>query len=411
MAVNTVSTAMGDDEHMASVRERTTKAGERVWAVLYRHGGKQTSRSFVTAKAAADFKALVDLLGPDKALKALADDAPDDRLTVAQLAEQFLAWKARDVTGRTLTQYRRDIDNWLIPWLGHRAAETVDEADVQKWVDHMAERLSPKSVADRHMLLHSIYKFGRAKSRRLVSHNPCEETDLPRRTKKPPKGTTVAEFAVILTAAQKRNPDAADLILFLGETGWRFSEAIALPVRNVAAYDDGVWVDVRRVFRIDGAGRQVLAEDAAKTEAGFRRIRMLPDSAAMVRRRLVGKGPADLVFTNSRGNPWNQHTFLTETWPRIIADAGLDGDPKRRPTPHWLRHMHVAVMAAAGAPMHEIQRRVGHEHYSTTVDVYGGMIGDVSDGTLAAAGELMAGRRHAPGVAPVVRGDVVRELD
>src|SRR5690348_4917068 len=209
----------------------------------------------------------------------------------------------------------------------------------------MATKLSPKSVADRHMLLHSMFKFGRAKSRRLVAHNPCEETEMPKRSKKPPKGTTVPEFRAILEAAQRRNPDAADLILFLGETGWRFSEATALPVRNVT--DDGtdVWVDVRRVFRIDAHGRQVITEDAAKSEAGFRRIRLLPASAAMVRRRLIGKGPADLVLTNSRGRPWNQNTFLRDTWPRIVADAQLGED--RKPTPHWLRHMHVAVMAAA----------------------------------------------------------------
>lgn len=394
---------------MASIRERTTSSGERTWAVLYRHGKRQTSRTFVTEKAAADFKALVDVLGADKALKALEDSAPDDRLTVDELAETFFAWKARDVTERTLAQYRRDYTNWVSPWLGHRAAASIDEGDVQKLVDHMAAQLSPKSVADRHMLLHSMFKFGRAKSRRLVDHNPCEETEMPRRAKKPPKGTSVPEFRAILEAAHKRNPDAADLILFLGETGWRFSEATALPVRNVD--DDGtdVWVDVRRVFRLDGRGRQVIVEDAAKSEAGFRRIRLLPDAAAMVRRRLVGKGPADLVLTNSRGNPWNQHTFLTETWPRIIEDAKLGED--RKPTPHWLRHMHVAVMAAAGAPMHEIQRRIGHEHYSTTVDVYGGMIGDVSDDTLVAAGDLMRGQRSAAVVAPAVVGEVVRALD
>ncbi|HET7386112.1 MAG TPA: tyrosine-type recombinase/integrase [Nocardioidaceae bacterium] len=394
---------------MASMRERTYSSGETVWAVLYRHGGKQSSLSFGDPKSAEKFRQLVDLLGPDKALAVHRGEGPDDRLTVGELWEQFIAHKARGVTERTAVQYRRDYANWIGPWFGHRAAESVDEADVQKLVDHMAARLSPKSVADRHMLLHSMFKFGRARSRRLVTHNPCEETELPRRAKKPPKGTTTREFAAILDAATrvKANPDAADLILFLGETGWRFSEATALPVRNVT--DDGtdVWVDVRRVFRIDAHGRQVITEDAAKSEAGFRRIRMLPESAAMVRRRIIGKGPADLVLTNRLGNPWNQHTFLRDTWPGIVKAAAL-GD--REPTPHWLRHMHVAVMAAAGAPMHEIQRRIGHEHYSTTVDVYGGMIGDVSDDTLGAAAALMAGKRTAPGVAPVVTGEVVEQV-
>lgn len=391
---------------MASIRENTTKSGEHTFSVLYRHGKRQPSMTFETRKAAEEVKALIDLLGPDRALRALAADEREKGLTVDELAEQFFAWKQRDVTARTMTDYRRDYENWIKPWLGHRSAETVDETDVQKLVDHMARTLAPKSVADRHMLVHSMFAYGKAKSRRLVTHNPCEETDLPKRTKKPPKGTTVPEFRAILEAAQKRNPDAHDLILYIGETGWRFSEANALDVRDVE--DDGtdVWVTVSQVFRLDGSGRQVLTVDEAKSYAAFRRIRLLPESAAMVRRRVAGKGPGHLVFTNTRGRHWNQNTWLRETWPRIVADAQL-GD--REPTPHWLRHMHVAVLSASGAPLPEIQRRIGHESIQTTINVYGGMVGDVSDDTLGRAAAIMSGQRSAPGIAPgvVVQGEVV----
>lgn len=393
---------------MASIRERTTKAGETTFAVLFRHGTKQASQTFATRRDAERFQGLVDLLGADRALKALVEEQPDNRLTVGQLAAKFLAYKARDVTERTMVDYRRDVANWIDPWFGHRAAESIDEADIQKWVDHMATKLAPKSVADRHMLMHSIFKFGRAKSRRLVDHNPCEETELPKRTKKPPKGATVPEFRAILEAAYRRSPDAADLILFLGETGWRWSEAAALSLRTVEDDDTDVWVTVGQVYRLDGAYRQVIAEDEAKSYAAFRRIRMFPDTAAMLRRRVVGKGGSDLVFLNSRGRPWNQNTFLRETWPRILADAGL-GD--RNITPHYLRHMHVAVIAAGGAPLQEIQRRIGHESIQTTINVYGGLVGDVSDDTLGRAAAIMAGTRSAPGIAPgsVVRGELEQD--
>jgi integrase len=397
---------------MASIRERSTKAGERTWAVLYRHGGRQTSMTFATKKAAGEFRALVDVLGPDRALKALDADGQDDRLTVSELANRFLEWKSRDVTERTMIDYRRDVKNWIEPWFGHRAAELIDETDVQQWVDHMAGKLEPKSVADRHMLLHSMYQFGKAKSRKLVTHNPCQETALPRRVKKPPKGTTVPAYRAILGAADERNPDAEDLIVFLGETGWRFSEGAALDVAYVE--DDGadVFVTVGQVFRIDGNHRQVIAVDEAKSYAAFRRIRLFPESAAIVRRRVVGKRPGELVFTNSRGTPWSQNTFLRSTWPGIVKAAGLWHGPRKSPTPHWLRHMHVAVLAAAGVPMQEIQRRIGHESIQTTINVYGGLIGDISDDSLARASGIMAGRISAPTIAAseVVLGELVSDL-
>lgn len=390
---------------MASIRERSTRNG-RTWSVLFRHGGKQTSLTFDTRKAATEFKALVDALGPDRALKALEADH-DDRITLDELAERFLEWKARDVNPRTLNDYRRDYRNWISPWLGHRAAELIDEGDVQKLVDHMASKLAPKSVADRHMLLHSIYQYGRAKSRRLVTHNPCLETELPKRRKKPPKGLTVPEFRAILDAARRRNPAAADLILFLGETGWRWSEGAALAVVDVEDDGDDVWVTVGAVFRIDANWRQVRQEDEAKSYRAFRRIRLFPQSAEIVRRRVTGRAPGDLVFTNTRGRQWSQNTFLRETWPGILRDAGLYQGPRQSPTPHWLRHMHVAVLGAAGVPMQEIQRRIGHESITTTINVYGGMIGDLSDETLAAASAIMDGRRTAPSIAPGTTGDTI----
>jgi len=386
---------------MASIRERTTKAGQRTWTVLYRHGGKQTSRTFLDAKSAERFRTLVDILGPDRAWEEIAGDGPDDRLTVDQLAESFLEWKARDVTERTMVDYRRDYANWIKPHFGHRAAELVDEADVQKWVDHMAQSLAPKSVADRHMLLHQMYAFGKAKSRRLVTHNPCLETDLPKRTKKPPKGTTIAEWRALLDAAEKRNPDAGDLILFMGSLGWRWSEAAALAVRDVEDDGDSVHVNVSRVFRVDASYRQVLAEDEAKSYAAFRRARVPAEAAAMIRRRVVGKAPSDLVFTNSRGRPWNQNTFLRDTWPALVRDAGLTD---RKPTPHWLRHMSVAAMAATGASLAEIQRTIGHESIQTTINIYGGMIGGLSSDALANLDAILAGRRA------VVPGEVVEVL-
>lgn len=392
---------------MASIRERTSKSGETTYSVLYRHGRKQTSKSFLVESEAEEFKILVDLLGPDRALKAAADDQREDALTVSELAAQYLAWVQNRVTVRTWNDYSRDYRNWVEPWLGHMAADLVDEGDVQRWVDHMAGKISPKTVGDKHMILHSIYEYGRARSRRLVEHNPCRETELPKRGKrKPPKGTTVPEFRALLSAAE-RNPGARDLLLFLGETGWRFSEATALAVRDVEDNGHDVWVTVRQVFRLDESGRQYLAEDEAKSAAGFRRIRMFPETAAMLRRRVIGRGPADFVFTNSHDLHWKQNTFLRSTWPVILRRAEL-GD--RSPTPHWLRHMHVAVCAAAGVPMHEIQRRIGHENYSTTVDVYGGMIGDMSDDAMEAAAALMSGQRTAPTIAPVVAGEIVEAV-
>lgn len=247
---------------MASVRKRVSKRGVVSYAVMFRHGGKQTTQTFETAKPAEDFAALVNLIGPNDALARLNGSDRTTALTVDELAERFLEWKATEVTPRTLADYRRDYANWIKPWFGHRPADGVDELDVQKWVDHMRKRLDPKTVKGHHVLLGSLYRFGVARSRRLVEHNPCTETQLPKPKRKPPRGFTLGEWAAFYQANRGLAPDATDLALFLVLTGWRWSEAAALPVGAVEDYGDQMFVTVTQVNRRDAALKFVVVQDA-----------------------------------------------------------------------------------------------------------------------------------------------------
>lgn len=386
---------------MASIRERTSKQGETTWAVLYRHGGKQASKTFVDPAKAERFKTLVELLGADKALEELFG-AESGGITVRELAEKFLAAKAADVTPRTLADYRRDYDNWIDPHLGHRQADSVDELDVQRLVDHMKTRLDPKSVADRHMILASMFKWGSAKTRRHVDHNPCLETQLPERKRKPPKGLTLAEWATFYTVGCKDRPDVGDMALFMVGTGWRWSEAAALTVRNVEDWgDEGVFVSVAQVLRRQPGAVGVVVE-GAKSEESLRRTRVGHVVAMMLSRRIAGKAPDAFVFTNPSGRKWHQSNFLERHWAKAAEASGLD----RKPTPHWLRHTHVALLERGGASLPEMQRRLGHADIQTTINVYGRMIGDVRETVLDAVDELLS----PTAVGEVVAGDVVSEL-
>lgn len=389
---------------MASTRERVSKSGERTWAVLFREHGKQSSETFHDPKAAQKFKTLVEVLGPEKARAEMMPSGAGG-LTVDDLAAQFFAWKEPNVTPRTIADYRRDYANWIKPTLGHRQAEAVDERDVQQLVDTMTARnLDPKSVADRHMILHSIYKFGSARSRRLVEHNPCLETQMPRRKKKPPKGVTVGEYQALYSAASRVAPDAADLIMFIASTGWRWSEAAALAVRGVEEQHEAeglvMYATLNQVMRLDGQNRRVIATDSAKSFASFRRTKIPTRTAVMIRRRMVGKGLDDLVFTNSAGRKWYQQNFLSRTWTAIVEESGLE----RRPTPHALRHTHIGRLDSVGATLPQMKGRAGHESINTTVNTYGGMVDDISLRQLDALVDGLHGPEQVEGI--VVLGEV-----
>lgn len=358
---------------MASIRSRTTRANVTTHAVLYRDGGRQTSQTFAAKPDALRFKTLVELLGPQKALAEL-NPVAGVGLTVDQLAERFFAHKATDVTPRTLDDYKRDYGNWIKPALGHRQAAGVDEVDVQNLVDTMNQRLDPKSVRDRHMILSSMFKWGSARTRRLVDHNPCGETELPKMRRKPIKGMTIPEWHAFYATAQANDKDVADMALFLVATAWRWSEAAALTWAHVLDSGDAVSVTVGQVVRRRPGEVGAIVEDA-KNATSLRANDVGGLAADMLRRRKVGQPVDGFVFTNPHGRRWHQGNFLARHWAPIATTTfGKD----RKLTPHALRHTHALLLDRAGASTTQMARRLGHADIRTTVNVYGGLIGDVS---------------------------------
>lgn len=406
---------------MASVQERVLSGGERTWAVLFRQNKKQRSKTFASEAAAEEFKNSIDLFGVERALKYLLDEQPKQAgMSLDELAEKWLAAKKSALTPNIHRGYKRDYDGWIRDRLGFREATSINEGDVQSWVDWMSVRpsatgepLSAKSIADRHAILHQIFKWGSARARGYVDHNPCKETDLPRRTKKPPKGLRIPELMALLEAGERGDRDTADVVAFMAGTGWRISEAIALTAGAVDDDGDRVYVSMDRVHR-----RGVGFTEGGKSEASEgRRLRIVGPAVGVLRRRLFDQGgkrlaPGDLVFTfkdgrpgvKREGLPWNPTSFRDRRWKALVAAAGLT---ERRPTPHWLRHTHVAICHAAGMSLAEIMRRVGHDDIQTTINTYGRMIDEMNDESALKMERLLTPR---PASEQVIEGTVVGEV-
>jgi integrase len=387
---------------MPNPERYTAKSGKVTWKVRLRDPArnKYTSETFPTKADAERFCNIVRVLGVTEALERQSSEhaKPQDGTTVDELFGGFIEWKARDVrSDRTISDYRRDYRNWVQPTFGKRPAVTITEDAVQEWVEEMRDKLSPKSIADRHSLLHGVYSWASTVRSEKVPHNPCKRTRLPKRPKRQPKGLRPAEWQALHIALRQIDPDAADLAAFLAFTGWRFSEAIALSTFDVEDYPNGVYVSMSRVVRRNAAGQHAIVEDEAKSEAGKRRMKLSPQMAAIMRRRVDAAPLGGLVFTTASGAQVHYSNFMIRAWNKAVKAANLG----RRPTPHWLRHSHVFWLDLTGeATLPQIQKRIGHEHIETTVGVYGSMISDVSDAALAALDRLIAvpERLALPGV-------------
>lgn len=378
---------------VATVRQRANKSGTVTYQVMFRDGGRQSSRSFDNEKGAEKFRELVDVLGVQRALDEL--EAPVRGATLDEMAAEFFDFKeARVRSGRTVNDYRRDYRNWIAPTFGNRAAAGISEREVQGWVDSLVGKLDPKTIAGHHALLGAIFKWASAPSRKYLppSFNPCGLTELPARVKKPPKGMRInawlAMHSALRTVGSQKGcgDDAADLGQFLVATGWRISEGIALD--ESGCDDDGYLITAHmlQVVRRQADGTTRIVEDA-KSRAGRRRVTLDPDTSAMVRRRLERVGPGGLVFTRD-GAQWHYNTFRAGYWVPALELANLPWV-----TPHGLRHTAVGIFDASGASLAEIQRRIGHESIKTTIDVYGGLIDDMDDRSLGNVAALLRGEQ------------------
>jgi integrase len=412
---------------MRKPQRYVAKDGTITYRVRYRTGGVEKSETFRgdDAKAAAEeFAGVLRAIGPARAIAWLDEhegESVDGALTVDELFEKWITWKAaRNKKGelyrvrseRTIKDYRRDYRNRIAPTFGTVPADLVPPPDVQAWIDDLGGEVAPKTIAGYHSLLHGLYLWGIHPSRALVVNDPCTDSELPTRRKKKPKGLRPDEWHLLRQAAQLVDPNAADLLLFLVSTGWRWSEAVAVQALAVDHWvdDDGrsqTFVSMGRVLRREG-DHFVFVEDA-KSTAGERRVRIVGPAEEMVLRRIAGKKPTDLILTTKSGARWDYTHFYNRVWKRpkkgddapgkkrILEEAARLGLDRPDLTLHWLRHTHVGMLILAGEPLTAIQRRLGHASIKTTSDTYGRMIEDASESGLDKVAALLGGPTR-PGI-------------
>ncbi|MFD6247482.1 tyrosine-type recombinase/integrase, partial [Streptomyces roseolus] len=68
----------------------------------------------------------------------------------------------------------------------------------------------------------------------------------------------------------------------------------------------------------------------------------------------------------------NTYTYHFKKACRLAGLVDADGKPKYHP--HSLRHFFASTALAAGIPIHEVSRWLGHKSIKTTVDIYGHLV-------------------------------------
>jgi integrase len=121
--------------------------------------------------------------------------------------------------------------------------------------------------------------------------------------------------------------------------------------------------------RIHTAWKQSGKQGAPKSRRSRRTVAVPEQVFVALEPLIAGKRPGDLVFLSPRGARVRSGNFYNQVWGPLVERVGPSIG--KHPRVHDLRHSFASWALQAGIPLPVVQRQLGHESITTTVDTYG----------------------------------------
>lgn len=362
---------------MASVQPYRNPSGNIVWRVQYRVDGKGKQETFEHERGAHEFGKLVDRIG-GKAAHAVLDRRRNKTVDVPTLREwttRYLDASSGILTGievGTRAGYESMARGSFLEFLGDYPVDAIERTDVGKWVEWQERQpskrtkgkpIAAKTVRNYHALLSNI--FTAAQEAGLCAANPARGARLSRGLSREGVMLSREEFARVYAEI----PDYyKPLVYFLTASQARWSEATALTWADVNTDTIPATVRIAKAWKKNPGGTPI--RSVTKTERGRRTVAVGPDVISLLGAR--GR-PAELVFQGKLNHERVWYSGFNErVWTPAVARSGIE----KRPHIHDLRHTGASWLIADGAPPNAVQRRLGHEKITTTMDIYSHLMAD-----------------------------------
>lgn len=349
---------------MASIRKRPDGS----WRARYRdREGKEHSKHF---QRKVDAQQWLDETTANMVTGVWVDPSRA-RSTVSTQSSAWLSAHP-DWTPSTRARNESIVKNYIEPrWGKVRLGDVTTEA-IQEWSAGL--QLSAGSIRKVVGVLSGI--LDRAVQTKHLGVNPALAVVRPRQQLKRRKYLNAMQVEQLAEAAGRNK----DLVLVLAYCGLRFGEMAALKVSSVD--------QLRRRFMIEASVTEVNGQ-MEWTEPKDHQRRSVPYPSFLdddVDKRMQGREADGLLFTSAKGGVLRIGNARRDWFDPAARAAGIEGL-----TPHELRHTAASLAVQAGASVLALQRMLGHDKPSTTLDVYA----DLFDEDLDDVAERLASARSA----------------
>jgi integrase len=268
----------------------------------------------------------------------------------------------------TYALYRLNLDNHLIPALGHIQLHKLTTDQVQSFcAEKLRNGYKPGTVRLMYSILHAELKDAVRKKR--LSLNVCDAVDLPRMIQHEIQPLTMEQAHILLAAARQGRLECLLTVALV--TGMRLGELLALRWSEVDM-TRGILQVRRTVNRIKGFG---ITESEPKTESSKRSIVLPPFVIDTLVQHRASHNDArikagfkwqelGLVFPNTQGG-YMRRPKLHRMYKKLLKVAGL---PDIRF--HDLRHSAATIFLSMGVHPKIVQEVLGHSDITLTLRVY-----------------------------------------
>ena len=301
----------------------------------------------------------------------------DTRLTVKSLYDEYMIAKKNDVRITSYDKTRRNLERYVIPYLGDTRLDRLSAPVLQKWKQTIANQgISSSTQRNQYGELRALLNY--AVKMEYITRNPLITVgNFKDKDFTPPKDKinyyTPEEFLRYITEARKIAEQNNTLIdwgyyVFFSiayYTGMRKGEINALKWSDI----DGNMINVRRSVSQKIKGVKFI-ETPPKNKTSYRTIQMpTPLKEILDEHHNRYQSATNVKYSDDLrvcgGNGCLGDTALDNKNREFAKKAGL-----LHIRIHDFRHSHASLLANEGINIQEIARRLGHSKIEQTWNTY-----------------------------------------
>ncbi|MEU6700489.1 site-specific integrase [Pseudonocardia sp. NPDC046786] len=359
--------------------------------------GKQRSKTFRLKKDATTFLAEIET---SQTRGAYVSPHAGRMAFGAHAAEWMATWNV-EIT--TAARDRSIMQTHVLPRWGDVPLSRVDHLSLQAWATDLGTRRSRATVVESLRLASAVLRS--AVRNRLIPFNPADEVRVPRARTRDTHEQIISRADLhhrLLPAVPEQH---RGVVATAAGAGLRWGEVVGLRT-DALDLDAARLVVIRTVVEVAGT---TSFKPFPKSRAGRRTV-PLPSWLLPIIREHLERWPTEPnapVFANEVGAPLRRTLFRSRIWRPSLVRAGLLGgvtsvgdryrarwtdaagkehtEDFRAESPavhhvarhqsgglrfHDLRHSYATWLVDDGVPPNMVQRVLGHERSSTTLDLY-----------------------------------------